>query len=72
VTGQVDSSTLKAHRLAGLVAYLERGFFNGERAGDFGGTASVYNAIVLDKITHDAESIVDRAFGLVNQLNVFT
>ena len=44
--------------------------FNCEGARNFGGTTSINYSVVTDKISYDTESIVERAFGFVDNLKL--
>jgi hypothetical protein len=52
---------LEARRLHG-------GVLDGDGAGDFGGAASVHDAVVADEVADYAESIVERALRLIDDL----
>jgi hypothetical protein len=50
------------------VTYFYCGRFHGQRTSNFGGSSSIDDAVVFDEISNDAESIVKRPFGFVDDL----
>ena len=50
-------------------AYVVGGVSDGDGAGDFGGTTTVDDAVVADEVPDDAESVVEGALGLIDDLD---
>lgn len=51
--------------------YLIGSFLNSDRACDFCRSSTIYNAVVLDEIADDTESIVEGTFCFVDYLNIY-
>lgn len=54
----VESVGKGAHGVLFKTGRLDGGIFDGERAGDFSGATSVDDAVVLDQVADDAESVM--------------
>ena len=48
--------------------YLDGRILNGNGACDLGSATAVYDTVVFDQIPYHAESVVQRAFGLIDYL----
>lgn len=44
--------------------------FDGERTGDFSCSSTVHNTVVADKVADNAEGIVERSLGFVDDLDI--
>jgi hypothetical protein len=56
------------HRVLLQTGRLDSRVLHRQAAGNFGRTTAIDNAVVADKVSHDAKGIVERALGLVDDL----
>ena len=64
----VESLSERAHRVLFQAGSLDSRVLDGQAAGDLGRAAAIDNAVVAHQVSHNAESIVQRALGFVDDL----
>lgn len=49
--------------------YLDSGILHSQRASNLSGSTTVHNAVILDKVADNAQSVVERPLRLIDDLD---